>query len=281
MRPLPGAQPRRSRPTTSDQHPEYERGGWVVIPQPLRPFPNRPTGGIHDTALGLSGSEKRARTGEESQVDLTATLINLSYVLHEPSTSDQVRGAARRLVETEPGLRRAVAALASLPDPDLRERVVIHAPGGLPDVASDEPLVALSLQIGAWPLLPRVLALLGRPGTGAQRPPWRVWLLDDPGSRSSQRFDLFRAPARLCVPDTALMLEWFAVLVLRPGSNTLLLAVERLAESECGPNETTARLRRAIPAAETAIRSHVGQWLCPVPLWEKPAEDYLPEFRPG
>lgn len=208
-------------------------------------------------------------------MDLTAVTLNLSYVLHEPSTSSAVAAAADRLRQRQRQIGRVVERYAALTEEALLDRVVIHAPNGLPD---RDALVAgaLSVRVGAWQLAGRVLAS----GAGAAARGRRVELqyLDDVAEASPRRVPFFRGPAALRPPattDPGRLPAWFATLVVRPGGDSLLLTLTPLPVGTSRPDDL---LEAALPLAEAAIREFVDQWWCPLPLWARPVEEALPEF---
>lgn len=205
-------------------------------------------------------------------MDIEAVRLNLSYVLHEPATSAVVHDAARRLSDVAPRVRRAVARLAALPDDALRCRVLV-VPSAEPTNPAPTAPVAWTVQVGAWPLLSRVLDLIHpqSPGKG-----WSVRLLDGPDAAREDTTPFFRGQANLCLaaePEPG----WFASLALRPGGTTLLLRLHSL------PHRADDQIDReqAVRLAEVVIRDHAGQWLCERPLWDRPAEAALPEFQRG
>lgn len=209
-------------------------------------------------------------------MDLAPRRLNLSYVLHEPSTSAMVRDVAERGVAEARRLHRATAALAALPNPVLRERVVVLSTSPLDAFAKRAaPSAIASIHLGPWWLLPRILGLSASDGT-----PRPVHFIDQPAAAATRMVPFFRAPARLALPEASApdYPAWFAALVLRPGGNTLLLRLEAVPGPEVSPAERDAAL---LGAAERAIRAHVEQWSCPGPLWDAPAELSLPEFAPG
>ena len=196
-----------------------------------------------------------------------AVRTNLSYVLHEPSTSAAVTAQASRLTGARRSLDAAARRLARLTDAELAARTLVLAPLGEPPAGNSG--TALSVQVGPWRMLRRVLAV--RYGVADARP-WSVTLVDDPGCLAVAGAEFFRGPARLCLPvvdDRSA--SWFAALALRPGGDRLLLELTPLAGD--------GAIERVLRAAEAAIRGHVGQWTCAAALWPRPAEDQLPEFR--
>lgn len=209
-------------------------------------------------------------------MDLGPRRLNLSYVLHEPSHFATVREIADRGRSEERRTQRAAARLAALPDAALRGRIatlneaVPEAPGS---TARRAP--AATVHLGPWWLLPRVLALVA-----PEAAPWTIHLIDQPAAPDARPAPLFRATARLSLPDPEgpAYPAWFAALALRPGGDSLLLRLVPLPGPTTAPDERDAAL---LAAAERAIRAHVEQWWCPGPLWDAPAETHLPEFTPG
>ena len=194
-----------------------------------------------------------------------ALRVNLSYVLHEPSTSPQVGAYLARARQARPDLDRAVARLAALSGPDLVARTLLLAPDGVPQPDAGESVRTVKLR--ASELLGRVLAARFGGGEAA----WHVTPLDDPACADAVDATFFRGPARLCLPGPSGGPDgWFAALTIRPGGETLLLEITRVA----GPDARDRTLR----AAEAAIRMHMGQWACAAALWPRPAEAQLSEF---
>jgi hypothetical protein len=89
-------------------------------------------------------------------VDLATVRLNLSYVLHEPSTSQQVASVARQVIANERKARAAIERLSRLPDAEILRRVMSPIPLDMLDFPVSASFV--TLQIGAWQLIPRVLA---------------------------------------------------------------------------------------------------------------------------
>ena len=198
-----------------------------------------------------------------------AIRANLSYVLHAPSRSRQVETVARDLARARRELDAAARRLARLPTDVLAARTLVLAPSGEPRAGS--PATALTVQVGPWRLLGRLLtARYGRDNDAR----WEARIVDDPGCVDAAPVEFFRGPARLCLPVHAHPPAcWFATLVLRPGGSSLLLELTPLTDPD--PDA------RALRVAEAAIRTHVGQWTCSAPLWPRPAEEQLSEFLTG
>ncbi|MBX6340864.1 MAG: hypothetical protein IRY97_00260 [Thermomicrobiaceae bacterium] len=211
----------------------------------------------------------------------SALALNLSFVLHEPSTSAQVARAARAAASCEVRARRAEARLGALPDRDLLDRAVVTGPA-LQSLGLDVARVAvLSPRLGPWRLLPRLLACALASERHLPRPPeTTLHLIDAPGDGPAATVSFFRGEATLALPPPetlAAPLALFAWVVLRPGDQSLHLHREPLALA-VGASPLDA-LQACLPLAEEAIRSHVGQWCCSAPLWARPAERELPELR--
>lgn len=189
---------------------------------------------------------------------LAARALNLSFVLHAPAGSEQVACWLRRQAAARRALERAAPRLSRLEDDVLRRRIVLPPADGY---TVDPAPRFVSLCLGPWELLPRVLGLIfdARPAV--------VTFLDGDAPGLSERV-FFRAPARLNLPAAEAFPAWLATVILRPGNTTLHLELWPVAS----PAEFTAR-------AEDAVRRFVEQWRCPRALWPAPAEDALPEYR--
>lgn len=212
-------------------------------------------------------------------MDLSTVRLNLSYVLHEPSTSRQVESAARQVIANERKARAAVDRLSRLPDTELLRRIYAPVPLDSIDLPTSESFV--TLQIGAWQLVPRVLAAL-RVTRRLERPlPVHVQYLDGLTGGPTVATPFFRAPAQLRLPSTNSSGRHpghFVSLILRPGGERLQLTLDRL-NVDFGQEPRIDVLKAAGPLAEAAVRSHAGQWFCSRNLWPRPAEQELPEFR--
>jgi len=209
------------------------------------------------------------RHGEE------AIRLNLSYVLHEPSTTSATRALARQLLGSRDRIARATRRLGRLSDLVLLPRVVPRDLDRFWSVQATPPSVLVTLRLGAWPLLPRVLAL----HLSEQGPPPVVHLLDDEPPEDGRPLLLFRAPARLALPPPESLTgrrACFASVVFRPGWQTLLLDLVPLTAD---PIERWEQWSTALASAiEAALREFTDQWLCARPLWDLPAEEALPEL---
>lgn len=212
-------------------------------------------------------------------MDLSTVRLNLSYVLHEPSTSRQVENAARQVITGERKARAAIDRLSRLPDAEVLRRVCSPVPLEMIDFPVSASFV--TLQIGAWQLIPRVLAAMQMKQGHERRIPVNVQFLDGLTGGPTAATPFFRAPARLRLPSKGpgdQPPELFVSLVLRPGGERLQLAVDRLPLNS-GDDPYTAVLNASRPLAEAVVRSHVGQWFCPRALWSQPAERELAEFQ--
>uniref|UniRef100_A0A831TBE2 Uncharacterized protein n=1 Tax=Thermorudis peleae TaxID=1382356 RepID=A0A831TBE2_9BACT len=201
--------------------------------------------------------------------------LNLSYVLHEPSTSPAVGALARQVLSNWRRIAAATRRLGSLDDLALLTRVVVRNYRSLWAAQAQPPDMLLTVRLGAWPLLERVVGL----HLGEQRSPAQLHLLDGQPASPSWDLPLFRAPARVSLPPVEQLAgqrACFATLVFRPGWRTLLLDLTPLAGDPAEEREPwVASLGTA---AEAAIRGFTDQWLCAHALWEAPAERALPEF---
>ncbi|CCF86270.1 hypothetical protein [Nitrolancea hollandica] len=210
---------------------------------------------------------------------LSTVRLNLSYVLHEPSTSRQVESAARQVIANERKARAAVDRLSRLQDAELLRRVVSPVPLDSIDLPISESFV--TLQIGAWQLIPRLLAAL-RATRQLDRPfPVHVQFLDGLTGSQTVATPFFRGPAQLRLPSTnssGRLPGHFVSLILRPGGSRLQLILDPLM-IDTGQDPRAGVLKAAGPLAEAVIRSHAGQWFCSRNLWPRPAEQELPEFR--
>lgn len=212
-------------------------------------------------------------------MDLSTVRLNLSYVLHEPSTSRQVKNAARQIIANERKARAAVERLSRLPDTEILHRV--SAPFSLDEIDFPVSESFVTLQIGAWQLIPRVLAAL-RVAQGLEHQlPVQVQFLDGLTGGPTVATRFFRAAAQLRLPSnnpSGQRPNYFVSLILRPGGEHVQLELDRLmVDSE---RESRAGVLNASgPLAEAVVRSHSGQWFCLRPLWPRPAEQELPEFQ--
>lgn len=204
---------------------------------------------------------------------------NLSYVLHEPSTSVVVRNFAADLRREGTRVRRAVARFADLTDVDLRQRIVVEPVDGQNSLGEISTLGVLSVKVGAWKLLSRTLRLSGLVPAQARLV---VRFLDDDWCEVTDTMPFFRAPARLCLPRAVAVetSSWcFASALLRPGGTSILLRFDAINLDPDPGGLVGNAWERTRPLAEKSIREFVLQWGCDRALWERPAEEILPEFR--
>lgn len=206
---------------------------------------------------------------------LRVACINLSFVLHEPSTSPAVVTQARRLLARRRRLESAIVRLQRLDDLMLLPRVVLRDQAGVHAVQAHPPNVLLTLRLGAWPLLQRVMTL-HLPETRAAA---LLYLVDAEPISPPWSVPVFRAPAALALPPPEqLGRQWaaFATLAFRPGRRSVLLDIVPLPGDpvEAGPGWRSA----LAGAIETALRDFTDQWWCRRALWAAPAELVLPEF---
>lgn len=171
--------------------------------------------------------------------------LNLSFVLHEPSTSRAIRSAVRAVRTHE----QRVTQIATV-EPN---GIVIS------NERPDEVEYWISARIGVPRLLPVALGV----------PPDQVVLVDaDLTKTSPARF--FRADASLVLPPESTRRVGVAALVLRPDRQTMHLNLSGVFDwpAECEP---------ALRALERIIQAHVSQWMPGRPLWPATAEFLLPD----
>ncbi len=199
--------------------------------------------------------------------DPAALRVNLSYVLHEPSSSSVVTEHVRLIQAQARRAARAVRNFSTLSDEELLTRIVVRDESALDDLQRDGPTHVLSIDLGASTLLGRVLALVLPAGSTA---PEIVWI-DRSFVQSPSRLQLFGQPADLAVPQLSETIVWFAILVFRPGWNSLLLDAVRVTGE--------APVSDLAPSIERALRDYTDQWWSQRPWWARPAEAVYPELR--
>jgi hypothetical protein len=204
--------------------------------------------------------------------------INLSYVLHEPSTSIAVRTACEALNREHARCLQAAERIAKLNDGELARRIVVPANVDAPSIGFVEQLHVLSLQIGAWQMLPRLMRL-----SGVVHPSAHIDIdyLDDPDGNSMRAVPFYRTTATVNFPGRTAKVgtSLFAIAVFRPGYESVLMRFNEINlaydhATEDDPDWESVRLE-----AERAIREFTYQWSCPRTLWDRPAEETLPEFH--
>jgi hypothetical protein len=186
----------------------------------------------------------RRRRGASGSVE-DILCLNLSWVLHERSSSHAVRSTAQA------ALRHAEATT------HLTRTLTI-------EVIDASPTNEIDLVLTAWVGLPRHLPGALTHVHGAMDAP--IVVVDADGEPTE--VDFFRGRARLVLPDHRSRTVAVAGLILRPGGRTAHL---RVLDVRRWPEETDAVLR----ALEQLIQPHTDQWLPPRPLWDVPAESGL------
>ncbi|MDW8059207.1 MAG: hypothetical protein RMK01_03955 [Thermomicrobium sp.] len=226
-----------------------------------------------EVAAGVHPRACRSTPAPGSELDAPdpeALRIGLSYVLHEPSFSSTVLAHVRAVLAGYQRAWRALRALARLDDEELLTRIVVRDEDAIDRLQREASPSVLSLQLGASPLLARVLALVSP--TGAAEPVIR-WL-DRPLERTpSHSIPAFRTELRLALPPEDGSAPWLAVVVFRPGWTSLLLDVVPL-----GGDDVVAYLGRAL---ERVLREYTDQWWARERWWDRPAEEVYPELREG
>jgi len=200
--------------------------------------------------------------------DPAALRINLSYVLHEPSHSRAVADHVTLILACARHALGATRALAKVSDDVLATRIVARDDRALDQFQRERPQHVVSLDLGASPLLARVLRLVLPSGSAT---PLLHWLDRPSPDRPPMRLSLFRHPAELSWPQHAEPVVWFAILVFRPGWNSLLLDIVRV--------EREAPVSHVSTVLERTVREFVDQWWTWRPWWDRPAEQVYPELR--
>jgi hypothetical protein len=210
----------------------------------------------------------------------TYQYTNLSYVLHERSTSHVVKQYVDKLARDRIRMSRDVERLNALDDTALRERLFV-APGDDPPRAelTAPRLTILSLRVGAWRILPRILRLIGLMESDANLSVCRI---DEREGPRMLTLPFFRGPANLCLPSVQperVQRLAFASAVLRPGNDSILVRCQTLPELLQDDATAVESWQPLLGSAERVVREFVLQWDCERPLWDGPAEATLPEFR--
>ena len=205
--------------------------------------------------------------------------LNLSYVLHERSTSAAVTQASLACQRHAAWLVCAhLPALPATVDGELPVPVDVWLTA---NVGAPALLQAALSNFGAttWPVV-RVDSVgegLAPPATGrshmaaddlaipasASRDPTQEG--QAPPLRSAL---FFRAPARLALPDGNVCVG-IATLLVRPGGRTTQLALR-------GPFTWPEQEDEVVRALERLIQAYAGQWMPERGLWDLPAELLLP-----
>lgn len=224
----------------------------------------------------------RGRSVSSTPLD-AALVTNLSYVLHERSSSTQIAAYIQHIAAQRSRLSRFVDGLAQLSDDQLASRVVIE-PRKLALLTEldkhNGPTPVVTLQLGGWRTLGRLLRAVAEVES-------QIFVFDRPSDSGPDRAgdSWFRAPSLVAPPPVEVMTELFlfAIAVIRPGTETILLDGHLIAPSTEGSGAVPSGGYRwpsqVLSLAESALRSHFEQWWCDAPLWSRPAEDTLPEFK--
>jgi hypothetical protein len=131
---------------------------------------------------------------------------------------------------------------------------------GVQELEAMQPQLVLSATIG----LP---AELGRIAASTSTQP--AVMLADAGTDGRGDALFFRAPARLRLPDFAVLRLVVAAAILRPGETSVDFVCR-------GPFRWPEERDAALQFLEDVIRSHIAQWMPPVALWDAPADVLLP-----
>ncbi len=201
-------------------------------------------------------------------------LSNLSYVLHERSSSPVVKETARLLMDDQKRLDLTVRRLAALDDAELAARVIVDI--GSRDLAAEfASAQVITVTVGAFALLPRALRLAGVLREEAKLD---YTFLDGSSCATQEPRSFFRGQASLCAPSNGPTSDcpWiFAAALIRPGDASLLV---RCLLAGNGDDDKQRAWSIVTRQAEAAIREFVLQWRCKRSLWPRPVEETLPEF---
>ena len=194
--------------------------------------------------------------------------LNLSYVLHEPSSSATVGRFVQQLFVNARSATRASRRMETWTDERLLPTIVVRDERVLWDFQRDASSIVLTIDLGASSLLHRTLHLL-LPSRSSIRTLWSV----DHWSAEARpyRCTLFRAETTIALPAPPEFRAWFAILVFRPGWRSLLLDLSRLSVATFHHD--------LVRTLERVIRDYTDQWWCWRPWWPVPAEEALPELK--
>jgi hypothetical protein len=180
---------------------------------------------------------RRAGGGRRS-LDKHSMAVNLSFVLHESSSSVTVRHAAR--ASHRHASRRA-----------RRGDTVVDGP---PSIEID---TWLAPSVGFPEELPAAL-------DGAGYADRRIYFIDG-GAGEKREAMFFRSRANLTLPGHNIRQVGVAAFIERPGGGSRQLIVR-------GPFPWAIDGADALRAVETIIQAHVEQWIPGAQLWPVPAE---------
>jgi hypothetical protein len=144
-------------------------------------------------------------------------------------------------------------------------RIVARDDRAVDRLQRDCPSCIVSIDLGASPLLRRVLTLILPSGTPT---PDIIWL--DRPSPQSIGLELFGRSVSFASPQLGDPLMWFAILVFRPGWNSLLLDAVRVTGEHL-----VSDLASTI---ERVLREYTDQWWAQRRWWDRPAETAYPEL---
>lgn len=230
-------------------------------------------------------SLSRIRFVSSESVDRVLT-TNLSYVLHEPSTSTVVQQYARRIETSRSRIGASSNRLGRLSDDQLRHHFVIEAQeieALKRAVHSGDALGVVTLRLGAWGLLSRALSVAAESAPGVIT---KIHTFDRASGRTGglPRTTWFRADSLIAPPPPEISLQRciFATALMRPDCHSLLLSIREVGPCWIGPvereNNADAWSEEVVEYAQAAVREHVEQWWCEEQLWSHPVEATLPEF---
>lgn len=199
---------------------------------------------------------------------LQALRLNLSYVLHEPSTSQVVGQTARTLLQHLRKAQHLLPRFVRSPEEMLLRQIVYRNPTAVWTLQQHTAPLIFTLDVGASVLLPEVLELI----LPARQSLPGCWWLDQPTREAEPRnLLLFGGPTRLFFPRQFAATMVFAILVFRPGWRSLLLDLTLIPDSD--------KMNQLGTTIERIIREFVDQWWALRPWWKVPAEYQLGELQ--
>ncbi|HLI51823.1 MAG TPA: hypothetical protein VKU87_08500, partial [Thermomicrobiaceae bacterium] len=201
-------------------------------------------------------------------------------MLHERSTSAQVERYAQRIDSSRHRINSAVERMSQFGADRLGHRIVID-PGELSTlkqaIRSNDPPIVITLQLGAWRLLSRLLSQAAGEESDAFA---NVFPFDRaaPRTEDSASTTWFRARSLIAPPPAEIgTRRWvFAVAPLRPDPDSILVHIreigstlDRSIESESSTGVWPAEV---IEYTQAAVREYIDQWCVRERLWSHPAE---------
>jgi len=165
--------------------------------------------------------------------------VNLSFVLHEESTSRVVQRAVKISKQQRPGQISHIVI-----DGDAEINVTLWLAPSVGDISD----IGIALS--------------------SNSPVLQI----DRGTGHTRNVNFFGAPARLTLPGSENQNIGIAALVIRPGRKSGLLITR-------GPFTWPDQKQEVVRELEAIIQAHAEQWQPAVQLWPAAAETLLQDFR--